>query len=97
MSTVYTVSANPMPLANKISGFTEKIDQSNKNPFENIQKPSKDTEADTTQVDTQSGGGVSPTVAIIIIALAVVVVGAVVVLYVVKSNKKAPEKNGEEE
>ena len=97
LSTVYTVSANPMPLANKIGGFTEKIDQSNKNPFENIQKPSKDTEADTTQVDSQSGGGVSPTVAIVIIVIAVVVVAGGVVLYAVKGNKKTPEKKSEEE
>ena len=97
LSTVYTVSANPMPLANKIGGFTEKADESNKNPFDNIQKPSKDTEADTTQTDTQSGTTVSPAIAIVIIVIAVTVVAGGVVLYVVKGNKKAPEKKNEEE
>ena len=86
-----------MPLANKIGGFTEKADESNKNPFDNIQKPSKDTEADTTQTDTQSGTTVSPAIAIVIIVIAVTVVAGGVVPYVVKGNKKAPEKKNEEE
>ena len=57
----------------------------------------KDTEADTTQTDTQSGTTVSPAIAIVIIVIAVTVVAGGVVLYVVKGNKKAPEKKNEEE
>ncbi|MBQ2863246.1 MAG: family 43 glycosylhydrolase, partial [Clostridia bacterium] len=96
LSTVYTVSANPLPLANKISGFVEREDQSNKSPFENINKPSKDTTADTTTAVDVSGNAPMNADTIIIIVCAVVTVAAVAAIVLMLTKKKTPQNPDED-
>ena len=96
LSTVYTVSANPLPLANKISGFVQREDQSNKSLFENINKPSKDTTADTTTAADVSGNAPMNADTIIIIVCAVVTVAAVAAIVLMLTKKKAPQNPDED-
>ena len=83
LSTVYTVSVNPMPLAEKISGFVaDKKDDSFYPNFNN----GNEEPSDTTPVE-ENNGGISTTTAIIIIA-AIVLVGAGVCAFVIIGSKK---------
>lgn len=89
LSTVYTVSANPMPLADKISGFTEKTDESNKSPFDKITADDTTTASPdvTTDVAGEDGGYAGVIVAVIVVAA--VIAAGVVAFVVTKKKKKA--------
>ncbi len=97
LDTVYTINLNPMPLAEKISGFAFKEVQSPENPFDN-----KDTDTNTntgvdTGSDTQSPStSDTPSIIVIvmvIIAAAVVVAGAAVFSIVKKKKSAATAAN----
>ena len=85
LATVYTVPVNPMPLAEKISGFTEDKKDDTFRPFGD----GEDTAATTTEAvtdDVDKGGDMT---LIIVVAVAAVVAVAVVAFVFVKKKSNA--------
>ena len=86
LSTIYTVSVNPVPLAKKISGFVSDKEDNTFYPFGS----GTDTSAPTTDavIDQKDKGG-DMTVVIIAVAVAAVVAAAVVALVIIKKKGSA--------
>ena len=83
LATIYEISANPMPLADKISGFGEKEEKPLRKPTEDT---TPDTSVDTSGGDSEDEGDV--TVLIIVIAAAAVLgAGTAGALFVLKKKK----------
>ena len=83
LKTEYTITLNPTPLSQKISGFVSDKTQNN------VDTPDTDVTDDTTPDTNVGTGGLSTFDAIVIMASAVVVVVCGVTVYLILSSKKS--------